>query len=523
MRTFRLIFFLCFCLLSSPVHAQDYSSYLQADPERTAGYFHHYEIGEGPETATCPEGYTPFYISHFGRHGCRWHTSERLYEQTLERFEEAHRKNSLTEEGEKFRQQLEILAADADGRLGDLSPRGVQEHRGIAERMFRRYPEVFRPGARIDSRSTRVIRCILSMAAFDERLKELEPSLQITRESSQIGCAFFSGNEPDRYAELKRPLIDSLKTVYLHADRFMTLLFKEGAASLEDQSITPEEFMHDCFELASIAQCNDYLGLDFYPFFTEEELISLWKCINADAYVNMGPAYRYGDARIENTKPLLRDIITEAERAISGKSGLSASLRFGHDSNIIPLLALIGVKSTDDRVPVEQAHECWNVSEISPMATNLQLIFFRNGNEDVKVRVLFRERDAQLPLAGGPFYDWEILRTYLEARLQHCYRYSCVNTEEFRQVLEEAGTVVLDVRTAAEHREGCIPGTDLNIDVKGQDFIEKVREKIPAGAKVAVYCRSGKRSKLASKLLCANGFEVIELASGYNGWVADEK
>ena len=54
----------------------------------------------------------------------------------------------------------------------------------------------------------------------------------------------------------------------------------------------------------------------------------------------------------------------------------------------------------------------------SPMASNLQLIFFRNKAGDCKVRVLRNEKDALLPLENGPFYDWPVLRTYLKARLQ---------------------------------------------------------------------------------------------------------
>lgn len=50
------------------------------------------------------------------------------------------------------------------------------------------------------------------------------------------------------------------------------------------------------------------------------------------------------------------------------------------------------------------------------MGTNVQFIFFRNPETgDVRVRVLHNERDANLPLAGGPYYPWKELKKYCES------------------------------------------------------------------------------------------------------------
>ena len=34
---------------------------------------------------------------------------------------------------------------------------------------------------------------------------------------------------------------------------------------------------------------------------------------------------------------------------------------------------------------------------------------------DVRVRVLHNERDAELPIGGGPYYPWETLRDYCKS------------------------------------------------------------------------------------------------------------
>lgn len=49
----------------------------------------------------------------------------------------------------------------------------------------------------------------------------------------------------------------------------------------------------------------------------------------------------------------------------------------------------------------------------------------------------------------------------------------------------------------------------------------KALDALPKDKTIAVNCRSGKRSKNVAKILVKNGFKVIELDAGYNGWVSN--
>ena len=93
-----------------------------------------------------------------------------------------------------------------------------------------------------------------------------------------------------------------------------------------------------------------------------------------------------------------------------------------------------------------------------------------------------------------------------------------VSVEEFAQVLTDTAVVLLDVRTADEHAAGHIKGTQLQIDVLKPDFDSLAVANIQEGSTVALYCRSGNRSKRAASSLSSKGYRVIELATGYNGW-----
>lgn len=79
--------------------------------------------------------------------------------------------------------------------------------------------------------------------------------------------------------------------------------------------------------------------------------------------------------------------------------------------------------------------------------------------------------------------------------------------------------MVLDVRTAAEFEEFHIAGA-VNIDVLDSDFLVKVQKVLSSDKKIGVYCRSGRRSANAAKILSAAGFKVVNLEGGIIGWRA---
>ncbi|MDE6448290.1 MAG: histidine-type phosphatase, partial [Muribaculaceae bacterium] len=155
-----------------------------SDLNRTGGVYYAYPVTESHNTPA-PKGYEPFYVSHYGRHGSRYLISDSDYRSVADKLHEADRAGALTPLGRDVMQRVDSVMVETSLRGGDLSPLGVRQHRDIAERMYRAYPQVFRDGTDISARSTLVVRCVLSMDAIRERLKDLNPKLDIPRESSQ--------------------------------------------------------------------------------------------------------------------------------------------------------------------------------------------------------------------------------------------------------------------------------------------------------------------------------------------------
>ena len=96
--------------------------------------------------------------------------------------------------------------------------------------------------------------------------------------------------------------------------------------------------------------------------------------------------------------------------------------------------------------------------------------------------------------------------------------FKTVGADEFEEFIADTNVVVLDVRIEAEHAEGFIPGTHYNIDVLEETFTQVTTETLPKDKPIALYCRSGNRSKSAARILAENGYQVVELGTGFRGW-----
>ena len=102
-------------------------------------------------------------------------------------------------------------------------------------------------------------------------------------------------------------------------------------------------------------------------------------------------------------------------------------------------------------------------------------------------------------------------------------KFKTVDVAEFAKAVSDTSYVVLDVRTPAEHAEGRIPGTHFNIDVLEDSYTETALKTLPKDKPVALYCRSGNRSKNAARILAEKGYRVLELGTGFRGWVSAGK
>ena len=120
---------------------------------------------------------------------------------------------------------------------------------------------------------------------------------------------------------------------------------------------------------------------------------------------------------VANAKSLLQNILDSADEAIQ-KGGIAATLRFGHDGNMISLVALMQIENCNVAVdnPYE-VYKVWSDFKVAPMAANVQIVFFRNekvSTDGILVKILHNEREVHIPVQTDqfPFYKWSDVESY---------------------------------------------------------------------------------------------------------------
>jgi len=95
--------------------------------------------------------------------------------------------------------------------------------------------------------------------------------------------------------------------------------------------------------------------------------------------------------------------------------------------------------------------------------------------------------------------------------------FKSVDAATFEQQISAPEVQLVDVRTPDEYAAGHI-AESKNIDSGSADFEVVCKKELDSQRPVAVYCRSGRRSKIAAEQLTKMGFQVVELNGGFNEW-----
>ncbi|RRD89356.1 histidine-type phosphatase [Bacteroides heparinolyticus] len=419
MKLKRILLYSLIWMCHVPVYAQTSKEEMFSTIEKTGGVYLAYPLDFAPQ-AKAPKGYKPFYVSHYGRHGSRYLIADHDYKWLVELFEDAYRAGFLSTLGEDTYRRLLKVWEEAEGHGGDLTPLGVRQQRGIAERMYASFPEAFKGSSTISARSTVVLRCAMSMVAFGDRLKELNPELRISYEASPKHMDYlnyhtdasnrFTSSHNGPWVEEYRKFEES----HTQPDRLIASLFRDK--HFIRKKVNPKEVMWGLYWIAVDMQ-NAETKVSFYDIFEPQELFDLWQCVNYRFYVGNANHAEGKGIVVANAKSLLQNMLDSADEAIRQK-GIAATLRFGHDGNVIPLAALMHIENCNVAVsdPYE-VYKVWSDFKVVPMAANIQMVFFRNEKretDDILVKFLHNENEVHIPVHTDifPFYKWNDVESY---------------------------------------------------------------------------------------------------------------
>ena len=380
--------------------------------------------GPTKELTKAPKGYKPFYISHYGRHGSRYLIGTDDYNNPVEALQEADEKGKLTLFGKDVLRKLIMIRDEAEKRDGELTQLGAEQHQQIAERMYERFPEVFKGDVCIDAKSTVVIRCILSMENELHQFLLKNPKLRITHDASAHDMYYMNQQDkelynkklPQRSKVLFQEFCDKRPT----HERLLNLLFNDPDYIHYDVDGT--KLTDNLFKLASNLQSTELRKeITLYDLFTPEEIYQNWEKNNVWWYLTYANCKYNGGTQPFSQRNLLRNIIHQADSCIQLERP-GATLRFGHETMVLPLTCLLDLngygQQTDDLEQLVQ--NGWYNYRIFPMGANIQFIFYRKSfGGDVIFKVLLNENEATLPISTNmaPYYHWNDFKDYFLKKL----------------------------------------------------------------------------------------------------------
>ena len=397
--------------------AQRFVDALKENPARAASNYQSYEFVD-TELTKAPKGFKPFYISHYSRHGSRYHTGESYFRLCMPKMAECNSLGILTEEGQAWYNDAKAVYAEHKGMFGMLTNLGSQEQDGIGNRIIERFPEVFagkNGRTEVRNRCTRVQRSIISMTSFNTAIAKKSPALNFSYAAGDKFRAYLNA-DPQNYPLLDKfddQVEDSLKHL-INTDRVFKVLFKdtEAAAKVIDN---PYSFAKGIFLVSAISPNTD-IHPDMLKYFHEEDILGHWIIRNNIFYAGWANSAEMATEVATIAHPLIKDIVEKAEEALSENSTLAADFRFGHDTGLLPLVATLGIDGMHEKWSAFNAHEHWSSSEFIPMASSLQIVFYKNKKGEILVKLLYNEKETSIPAlkpVSGPYYSWSSLKEYL--------------------------------------------------------------------------------------------------------------
>ena len=406
-------------LLSVAAAAQTSRKEIFRDINRTGSNYFAYPGPSQKALTPAPAGYEPFYISHYGRHGSRYMTDNEYYVLAIGKLDTAAQSGLLTPKGAEVLEKLRAGYAHAWNRDGDLTRLGGRQHREIAHRMYDRFPSLLSQPLEVDARSSTTGRCMISMFNFCQELQGLNPSMEITMAASSRDMRFVVENHrvKPKETEASRDYSERVDRMFEKAHnpaRLMKVLFTDVRKA--EEFVDGPKLMEALYNVAEDLQNVPEQELSLMDLFTKDELFNMWKAYNASWLVDCGLVPGSTPSYLQQKE--VRDTIESVADRVIRVGEPALTLRFSHDSSVLPLAYLMGLKeATGATADIENLYKTISIDKLIPMAANIQLVFYRKeGSDDVLVKFLLNENETSIPVKTdcAPYYHWQDVKKYWE-------------------------------------------------------------------------------------------------------------
>lgn len=399
-----------------------------------------------------PAGFVPVYTESVARHGSRALSSLKYDDLTLQLWELAEKEGALTPLGAKLGPAVrELMTANRKVGYGNLSGRGVTEHRQMGARVAERLPSLFdaiaRDGGSITLTSSGVDRAVDSASNFAQGLVGARPAVQSAVSPATTDAALLYFHDTDAaYLEYEKndprlsAAIEKIHTLprtrevsrhmmlALYSESFVNRLVAgefslvdrgKGKSRIENEVDAANMLYNTYIITPGMAEEGNW---DFAQFIPEEDLQWMAYLNDAEDFYAKGPGFAGENVTYEMASVLRDEFLRGLAAHTTGGAPAGADFRFAHAETVIPFAALLELPGSTEQQSTDElytyANNPWRGALVSPMAANVQWDVFTDAAGKSIVRMLYNERETAFaapcaPIAPGAFF-------YDAAELQRC-------------------------------------------------------------------------------------------------------
>lgn len=360
-----------------------------------------------------PDSLTPVFINHVGRHGARFPSSSTSVEKLLDHLNAVDSAGQLTPLGKSVLEAVRMVAEASHNRWGALDSLGMAEQRGIASRMFRTFPTLFRE-QKVNAISSYAPRCVMSMYEFTHQLDRLNNHVEIRTSAGRQNSPLMRPFDLDKaYIEWRGEKAWEEPYNMLYETAVPTA---PARRFINDPGMESSKAREISLLAYTVLRGIPAMGrsIDLTKFFSIEELNSMWSVENLRHYLRY-TASTLSTLPAELAAQLVLDLIETTDAAAAGNTPATVMLRFGHAETLMPLLSLLRLRGCyymTNYFDTVGLH--WKGFDIVPMAANLRMVLFRSKKGALYVRLDLNEKPVPLlPNSDAVYTPWPVARDFM--------------------------------------------------------------------------------------------------------------
>ena len=405
--------------------AQSIREEIELIPQRSAGIRYSLPTNEQLTDTPVPDGKKPFYISHYGSSAAYYLDNTKDYTGPLSTMAKADSLDKLTPLGQDVLHRLELIYKDAKLKVGELTEKGAQQMRQLAQQMVDRFPEVFVKGSIVDGRSIVRNHNILSMQEAMIQISRACTPMDLRIKSSHSNDAWMyvrdKDLEADRYNEETEASYQAFRMANKDDDRLMNLLFTD--ADYVKKHVDSIILSDQLFVVANTIQDTPLADqVTLYDLFTPDEIYRHWRIHNARTYISYGRFALNGTYQAYSQRAPLWNLLHMGD-SVKNIGHPVVHLRYTTRGMLTSLICLMELNGyglvTADLDQLDK--QGWADYRIAPFGASVQVIHYRKDmdDDDILIKVLLNGKETRLPIESdcAPYYHWQDAKRYYLRKL----------------------------------------------------------------------------------------------------------